>query len=54
LMRRSGADEADAYRRLQKLATDRRCKLAEAAQWVLTVDDATRPPDGPTGTGITR
>jgi AmiR/NasT family two-component response regulator len=54
LMRRSGADEADAYRRLQKLATDRRCKLAEAAQWVLTVDDATRPPDGPAGTGITR
>jgi response regulator NasT len=47
LMRRSGADEADAYRRLQKLATDRRCKLAEAARWVLTVEDATRPPDAP-------
>jgi two-component system, response regulator PdtaR len=47
LMRRSGADEADAYRRLQKLATDRRCKLAEAARWVLTVEDATRPPDVP-------
>ena len=45
LMRRSGTDEADAYRRLQKLATDRRCKLAEAARWVLTVEDATRPPD---------
>jgi response regulator NasT len=47
LMRRSGADEADAYRRLQKLATDRRCKLAEAARWVLTVEDATRPPAAP-------
>jgi response regulator NasT len=47
LMRRSGTDEADAYRRLQKLATDRRCKLAEAARWVLTVEDVTRPPDAP-------
>ena len=49
LMRRSGADEADAYRRLQKLATDRRCKLVEAARWVLTVEDATRPPDASDG-----
>ena len=49
LMRRSGVDEADAYRRLQKLATDRRCKLAEAARWVLTVEDATRPTDASGG-----
>lgn len=43
LMRQAGVGEADAYRRLQKLATDRRCKLTEAARWVLTIEEATRP-----------
>jgi len=47
LMRRSGTDEGNAFRRLQKLATDRRCKLAEAARWVLAVEDETAPVDTP-------
>jgi response regulator NasT len=45
LMQRSGVNEPEAYRRLQKLATDRRCKLAEAARWVLEVEDAIKPSD---------
>jgi response regulator NasT len=45
LMKRSGIDEPDAYRRLQKLATDHRCKLAEAAKWVLSMEDVIRPGD---------
>jgi response regulator NasT len=48
LMRRAETDEADAYR--QKLATDRRCKLVEAARWVLPVEDATQPPDSTSDT----
>lgn len=52
LMQKSGTDEADAYRRLQRLATDRRCKLVEVARWVLMIEDATRPPDPPDNTGI--
>jgi AmiR/NasT family two-component response regulator len=38
-------DEGVAYRRLQKLATDRRCKLVEAVRLVLTIEDVIRPPD---------
>lgn len=51
LMQKSGADEAEAYRRLQRLATDRRCKLVEAARWVLTVEEAVRPADAPNPAG---
>jgi AmiR/NasT family two-component response regulator len=51
LMQKSGADEAEAYWRLQRLATDRRCKLVEAARWVLTVEEAVRPADVPGAAG---
>jgi response regulator NasT len=46
LMKRAGVDEEEAHRRLQKLATDRRSKLAEMARLVLAVEDAYRPPEG--------
>ncbi len=42
-MRRAGVNEEVACRRFRKLATDQRCKLAEAARWVLTIEDVIRP-----------
>jgi response regulator NasT len=40
LMKRTGQDEAAAFRRLQKLARDTNRKLVEVAQMILTVEDA--------------
>jgi response regulator NasT len=43
LMKRAGVDEETAFRRLQKLATDRRCKMAEMARLVLAVEEVSHP-----------
>ena len=40
LMKRAGLDEADAFRRLQKLASDRNRKLVDIAQMILTAEEA--------------
>ncbi|MCC6418235.1 MAG: response regulator [Gemmataceae bacterium] len=44
LMKRTGQDEAAAFRRLQKLARDTNRKLVEVAQMILTVEEVY---DGP-------
>jgi len=46
LMRRAGFDEQTAFRRLQKLASDRNRKLVEAAQIILMAEEAMQP-EGP-------
>jgi two-component system, response regulator PdtaR len=43
LMKRASVDEETAFRRLQKLATDRRCKLAEMAKLLLAVEEISHP-----------
>jgi response regulator NasT len=43
LMKRAGVGEEEAYRRLQRLATDRRCKLAEIARAILAAEEAFQP-----------
>ena len=45
LMKKAGLDEHDAFRRLQKLASDKNRKLVDIAQMILTADQAskTRP-----------
>ena len=43
LMKKARLDEADAFRRLQKLASDRNLKLAAVAQMVLTAGEALEP-----------
>jgi response regulator NasT len=40
LMKKTGLDEADAFRRLQKLASDRNKKLVEIAQMILMAEEA--------------
>ncbi len=40
LMKKAGLDEADAFRRLQKLASDRNKKLVEIAQMILMAEEA--------------
>jgi two-component system, response regulator PdtaR len=40
LMKKTGLGEADAFRRLQKLASDRNKKLVEIAQILLTAEEA--------------
>lgn len=40
LMRRTGLGESDAFRRLQRLASDRNRKLVDIAQMILTADEA--------------
>ena len=40
LMKKAGLDEHDAFRRLQKLASDRNRKLVEIAYMILTADEA--------------
>jgi AmiR/NasT family two-component response regulator len=40
LMKKAGLDEADAFRRLQRLASDRNKKLVEIAQMILTAEEA--------------
>ena len=43
LMKKAGLDEHDAFRRLQKLASDKNQKLVDAAQAVLALEKALRP-----------
>ena len=43
LMKRAGLDEQDAFRRLQKLASDKNLKLVEIARTVVTADEAFQP-----------
>jgi response regulator NasT len=44
LMKKAQLDEADAFRRLQKLASDKNRKLVEIAQIILTAEEALLPP----------
>ena len=39
-MKKTGLDEHDAFRRLQKLASDKNRKLIEIAQMILTAEEA--------------
>jgi len=43
LMRRAGLDENEAFRRLQKMASERNRKLAEIAAMILTAEEAFQP-----------
>jgi response regulator NasT len=45
LIERVGLPESEAYRRLQKLASEKNRKLIEIAQMIVTVEDALVPPD---------
>ncbi len=40
MMKKAGLDEADAFRRLQRLASDRNMKLVEIAQMLLATEEA--------------
>ncbi len=40
LMRKTGLDENDAFRRLQKLASDKNLKLAQISHMILTAEEA--------------
>ncbi len=40
LMKKAGLDEASAFRRLQKLASDKNLKLVEVARMIVTADEA--------------
>jgi len=42
LMRWSGLDEAEAFRRLQRTASDRNLKLVEVARMLLVAEEATQ------------
>ena len=44
LMKKTGLDENDAFRRLQKLASDKNRKLIDIAQTILTAEEAFEPP----------
>ena len=44
LMKRSRLDEQEAFRRLQKLASDKNRKLIDIAQSILTAEEALEPP----------
>jgi len=43
LMKRAGLDEAEAFRRLQKLASEKSRKLVEIAQMILLTEEALQP-----------
>ena len=43
-MKKVQLDENDAFRRLQKLASDKNLKLIEIARIVLTAEEAFQPP----------
>ncbi len=45
LMKKAGLNEQDAFRRLQKLASDRNAKLADLARMILTAEEALAPPE---------
>ena len=40
LMKRAGLDEADAFRRLQKLASDKNLELVKIAEMIVTAEEA--------------
>ena len=40
LMKRAGLDESDAFRRLQKLASDKNLKLVRLAEMIVTAEEA--------------
>ena len=42
-MKRAGLDEQDAFRRLQKLASDKNKKLVEIATILVTAEEAIQP-----------
>ncbi|MFO0877091.1 MAG: response regulator [Gemmataceae bacterium] len=44
IMKRGELDEPEAFRRLQKVASDRNLKLIEAARMILAAEDAFSPP----------
>jgi two-component system, response regulator PdtaR len=44
LMKKAGLDEHNAFRRLQKLASDKNHKLIEIARMILTAEEAVEPP----------
>jgi two-component system, response regulator PdtaR len=44
LMKKAGLDEPAAFRRLQKLASDKNRKMIEIAQTILTAEEAFEPP----------
>ena len=44
LMKKAGLDEQEAFRRMQKLASERNCKLVEIAQSILTAEEAFQSP----------
>ena len=44
LMKRGGLDEQDAFRRLQKLASEKSRKLIDIAQMILIAEEAVQPP----------
>jgi response regulator NasT len=45
LMKRARIDEPEAFRRLQRLASDKNRKLVEIAQMILLAEEAFQPPD---------
>ena len=47
LMKKAGLDEHDAFRRLQRLASDKNRKLIEIAPMILTAEEAFQPVDAP-------
>lgn len=53
LMRKAGLDEEGAFRRLQKIASDRNLKLVELARMLLTAEEAFSPPGKPEPRGKT-
>ncbi|MGP0066452.1 MAG: ANTAR domain-containing response regulator [Isosphaeraceae bacterium] len=44
LMKKAGLNEQDAFRRLQRLASDKNRKLIEIAQMIMTAEEALEPP----------
>jgi two-component system, response regulator PdtaR len=44
MMKKAGLDEHDAFRRLQKLASDKNRKLIDIAHMILTAEEALEPP----------
>jgi response regulator NasT len=47
LMKRSSLDEPEAFRRLQKLASEKSRKLVDIAQMILIAEEAAQAPKGP-------
>jgi len=43
LMKKAGLDESDAFRRLQKLASEKNLKLVEIARMIVTAEEALQP-----------